>query len=225
MNDQKIKSKVRDFRREYHIQTPSLASITSIFERQGFTVIQYNPVLNDENVSIIVENLNLADLVASTNGFLYVDNNYRLVFVNERLSEDEKLLVMLHEEGHYYFGHTSAKAHVGQSVIEEYEANRFADILLRKPILGQMAEFALRYKRVILFIAIVFIIVIGSISIARFYHIRNLYEGEYYVTMNGEKYHLKQCITIQGHNIRRLTKEDILSGKYDPCRICIPDEK
>ena len=55
------------------------------------------------------------------------------------------------------------------------------------------------------------------------YHDRKIYEGNYYVTVHGEKYHLRNCMTIEGHYVRRLTKKDIESGEYEPCSVCIPD--
>ena len=67
-------------------------------------------------------------------------------------------------------------------------------------------------------------ITIGVVVASKEYHDRQLYEGEYYVTMHGEKYHLENCVTIQEHETRRLTKEDVESGKYEPCSVCLPEK-
>ena len=224
MNERDIKEKVRRFRREYGIKRPSLASMQSVFERQGFTTILSNQVINDENVTTIIDNLGLVDMIALSDGFLYLDNNYRLVFLNEKLSDDEKLLVLLHEEGHYYCGHTTQHSVIGKNVVEEHEANEFVHYLQQLPLSVTIGEFISENKRIIAVIALATIIIFLVFGAIKVYHDRMLYEGEYYVTANGEKYHLKQCVTIQGHEIRRLTKEDVLSGRYSPCGICLPED-
>ena len=48
--------------------------------------------------------------------------------MNESLTDQEKILVMAHEEGHYYCGHKSGNKAI--SAVEEYEANEFAHYLL-----------------------------------------------------------------------------------------------
>ena len=54
--------------------------------------------------------------------------------------------------------------------------------------------------------------------------IENLYEGEFYVNMHGEKYHRKVCLTIEGHEVHRLTQEDVKSGRYEFCSVRRPNQ-
>ena len=49
-----IKRKIRRFRREYNIRTCTLPALTQAFEKQGFTIIWFNPVLNDKDVETVV---------------------------------------------------------------------------------------------------------------------------------------------------------------------------
>ena len=58
-------------------------------------------------VETVVHALGLEERIARSNGSIYIDRNYRLLFVNESLTDQEKILVMAHEEGHYYCGHKS----------------------------------------------------------------------------------------------------------------------
>ena len=208
-----IKRKVRRFRREYNIRSCTLPALTQAFEKQGFTIIWFNPVLNDKDVETVVHALGLEERIVRSNGFIYIDKNYRLLFVNESLTDQEKILVMAHEEGHYYCGHRSGNK--GISVVEEYEANEFAHYLLYVNPLS-------RHKKYIAAGAVAAALAVGGVKGAQEYHDRQLYEGEYYVTAHGEKYHRENCVTIQGHEIRRLTKEDV--GKYEPCSVCQPDK-
>ena len=66
------------------------------------------------------------------------------------------------------------------------------------------------------------VFIIGSEIAVKEHRERKIYEGEYYVTEHGTKYHLKGCVTIEGHKVRRLTKEDVKAGKYVPCSVCQP---
>ena len=95
-----IKRKVRRFRREYNIRSCTLPALTQVFEKQEFTIIWFNAVLNDKDVQTVVHALGLEERIIRSNGFIYIDRNYRLLFVNESLTDQEKILVMAHEEGH-----------------------------------------------------------------------------------------------------------------------------
>ena len=134
MSSTYIKKQVSRFRREFNIQDVSAKILEDIFEKQGFTVIHFNPVLNDPDVEIVIQSFDLQDMIRSSNGFLYLDQNHRLVFVNENLSESERRIVLAHEQGHYYCGHSSHTDVIGRNVSEEFEANEFAHYLLRENI-------------------------------------------------------------------------------------------
>ena len=147
------------------------------------------------------------------------------MFIDERLSEDEKMMILAHEQGHYSCGHTNAQAVIGRNVQEEYEANEFSHYLLHKNIQRTVTESVAKHrKKIITALMVIGLLICGGIAAKR-NHDRQLYEGEFYVTMHGEKYHRESCVTIQGHKIRRLTKEDVEEGKYNPCGVCRPDAK
>ena len=224
MNSEEVKRRVKAFRREYKVEEVTAESLQEIFQKQGFMIIEYNPVINDPDVTTVIENLGLKEMIVHGNGFLYTDENYRLVFVNEKLNEEEKRILLAHEQGHYYCGHSSTKNIVGRNVQEEYEANEFAHYLLQRSVKQAVSDTASRYKKQLIVGIILIGLAIGSYAAAKEYRDRQLYEGEYYVTMHGEKYHKLSCVTIQGHETRRLTKEDIETGSYEPCSVCQPDK-
>ena len=224
MNYADIKKLVRRFRSEFGLRDVTVHSLEDVFERQGFTIVDFNPVSNDEDTETVIENLGLTEMVLHENAFLYVDSKYRLVFINEKLNEDERRIVLAHEEGHYYCGHAFTKNVIGHNVMEEREANEFAHYLLQDNFASRVKKGAARHKKLLIISGAVIGITIGGGVASKEYHDRQLYEGEYYVTMHGEKYHLENCVTIQGHEMRRLTKEDVLSGKYEPCSVCQPEK-
>ena len=112
-----IKKLVENFKRKYNLREVSESSLKAVFQKQGFTIIEFNPVLNDLDVTIVIENLGLAEMCRHSNGFLYADSNYRLVFINKNLNTEEKAIILAHEEGHYFLGHAVTQNIIGKNVI------------------------------------------------------------------------------------------------------------
>lgn len=44
------------------------------------------------------------------------------------------------------------------------------------------------------------------------------------VTPDGEKYHKENCPTISRSNVTKITLEEAISLKYEPCKFCYPEE-
>lgn len=109
-------------------------------------------------------------------------------------------------------------------MIEEQEANEFSHYLLQGTVRSRVSNTASKYKKPLVIGAVIAGLATGGGVASKEIHDRQLYEGEYYVTEHGEKYHLKNCVTIEDSETRRLTKEDVKSGKYEPCSVCLPDK-
>lgn len=224
MNERDIKRKAKAFRRAYlKNREVSAASLADVFEEQGFTVVPFTPSLPDPDVDTVVEGLGLQEQVKHSNGFLYVSPYYRIVFLQEKLSQEEKCLVLAHEEGHYFLGHNGSE--VGRGVLEEYEAHLFAWALLRKTPLEKAGVFLRRHKAKLAAGVLALALILGGGFALKERRERLLYEGEYYVTEHGKCYHLKNCMTITGRKVERLTKERYQSGAYTPCSVCLPGGK
>ena len=50
------------------------------------------------------------------------------------------------------------------------------------------------------------------------------YNDFVYVTPDGEKYHKENCPTISRSNVTKVTLEEAMSLKYEPCKFCYPEE-
>ena len=224
MNTSEIKKLVTNFRREFGIRDVTAESLEEAFRKQGFTIIDFNPAVNDPDVTTVIDSLGLQGMISHSNGFVYVDGNYRLVFLNEKLNAEERCVVLAHEEGHYYCGHTASRVVIGRTVIEEQEANEFSHYLLQGTVKNRVSNSVSKYKKPLIIGAVIAGLATGGGVASKEIHDRQLYEGEYYVTMHGEKYHRENCVTIQGHETRRLTKEDVENGTYEPCDVCQPDQ-
>ena len=143
--------------------------------------------------------------------------------MHEDLSEEEKLMVLAHEEGHIYCEHMNTSPIIGRDVQDEYEANEFAHYLLN-PSTSAKAKNSLRQHRKAACISVVVLVLLASLVTGLCYtNKEKTYYGEYYITATGNKYHEKDCIFVKDKtNVHRMTVEEYESGDYEPCKVCLP---
>lgn len=223
MDSREIKLKARKFIKEFDVHELNYGTLKSAIESQGYTLVEYNHIFNDEDVSKLIEALKLSDNIIRSRGFTYADQNYRIVFVHEDLSDAEKLVVLSHEAGHIYLGHMSSTPVIGRDVQEEHEANEFSHFLMNQGKLDKANLWVRRHKTAtILIVAILALLVTAGIVLSKI-HTEKSYYGEYYITESGNKYHEKDCIFVKDKtNTHRMTIEEFESGEYEPCGICLP---
>ncbi len=126
-----IQKKVKLFQKQY-TKERTVKSFCDALDKLGYTVVFFNAISNEKEVNVLIDHLGLESLIRSQRGFTYATDKYRLVFINEDLAEEEKLVVMAHEIGHIYLRHVSKANIIGNDVIEEHEANEFSHYLLYK---------------------------------------------------------------------------------------------
>jgi len=223
MDSREIKLKARKFIKEFDVHELNYGTLKSAIESQGYTLVEYNHIFNDEDVSKLIEALKLSDNIIRSRGFTYADQNYRIVFVHEDLSDAEKLVVLSHEAGHIYLGHMSSNPIIGRDVQEEHEANEFSHFLMNQGKLDKANLWVRRHKAAaILTVVILALLVTAGIVLSKI-HTEKSYYGEYYITESGNKYHEKDCIFVKDKtNTHRMTIEEFESGEYEPCGICLP---
>ena len=115
------KKTVKEFLKTYSLKEVNESTLINVLEKQGYTVVFFNSIYNDSDVSNIIQALNLKDYILSNRGFTYANDKYRLVFINEDLSEEERIVLLAHEEGHIYCNHTTTNMIIGNDVLQEYE--------------------------------------------------------------------------------------------------------
>lgn len=208
---------------EHRLTEITLADLRRIIVSQGYTIVEFNHIFNDEAVTALIEALNLDEMVEKAKGFTYADQHRRLVFLHEDLSEKEKLLVLAHEEGHIYCGHLSSVPIIGADVVEEYEANEFTHYLLNQGIVGRIGGFLKKRKKLCTAVAAVLAVSVIGVLIFNAVQKERSYYGEYYITASGNKYHEAECVFVKDKtNTHRMTIEEFESGDYEPCGICLP---
>lgn len=214
---------VKQFKKEFGIHSITKETLENIIQRQGYSVVEFNHIFNDENVATLIDSLNINDDALRSRGFTYEDRNHRIVFVHEDLSVDEKLIVLAHEEGHIYCNHMSSLPVIGKDVQEEYEANEFSHYLLNPDVPSKLSTAVSKYKIPLIICAIILVVSISVGFVAHSLKAEKKYYGEYYITSDGNRYHEKNCIFVKDKtNVHRMTEEEFESGEYEPCQICLP---
>ena len=218
------KKRACKFKKEFKLHKATYQSICEILNKQGYEIVLFNSIYNIPDVSSLITALNLTDLIKERKGFTYADANNRIVFLNEDLSEQEKLIVLLHEEGHIYCGHLNEKALIGRDVIQEYEANEFVHYMFNESPWQKIKTNISCHKKAFSIVSILLVVLIVIGVAATLAAKENSYYGEYYITQSGNKYHEKECIFVKDKNTTsRLTKEQFEKGEYEPCGTCLPN--
>ena len=88
----RIKKVARRFLKEYKIKTLTIDRISEIIRSQGYKIIRFGKAYNDENTEILINGLELNGYIQAYSAFTYVDDKYRLVFLEDNLSEEETLV-------------------------------------------------------------------------------------------------------------------------------------
>lgn len=223
--NKEIKKKANDFVKRNRLKSITFDSLSEAIKKQGYTLILFNRSLNNSDVETIINNLNLYEYILNSRGFTYTDGNYRLLFLNESLNDEEKVLVLAHEIGHIVFNHVKSKSVIGNDVTEEHKANEFAHYLLNPNLMFKTRTLISSHKKAFISISAAIVIIIlcclGIMTVKK----EQSYYGNYYITTTGNKYHKKDCIFIKDKkNVTRLTKEEFDIGEYEPCGMCLPND-
>lgn len=218
-----IKKTVNTFIKQHHITTVNYSTLKEVVKNIGFTLIEFNNHFNDKDVEMVIQNLRLSEAVSQSRGFTYVSKDYRLIFINEDLSDAEKTLVLSHELGHIVCEHFTTTPIIGKDVKEEYEANEFSHYLLNQNAFYNLKLTITKHKKAVVIVAssivAILVIIVAGIAINK----EQSYYGDFYITTTGDKYHQPKCIHVKNNNnIERLTKEQFESGEYEPCGTCLP---
>lgn len=219
-----IKRAVKIFKKKYMPHEISEKAICEALRKQGYTVIYFNAILNDSDTAQIISNLNLEEYISTNKGFTFANDKFRLVFINEALTEEERLMVLAHEMGHICFEHTQSQPILGQDVKQEHEANEFAHYLLHPNKTTKTKAWVANHKKILISACVGLIVIAIGMAVMLTVSREKTFYGEYYITTTGSKYHKKDCSYVKNKtDARRMTKEEFDSGKYEPCKTCLPN--
>lgn len=216
-----VKKQVSAFKKKYHISALNSAVLWKALTEQGYTIIEFSNIQNSEEVATLVSALCLEEMISTSKCFTFQNENYRLVFLHDDLNDEERTVVLAHEEGHIWNGHLTKNNVFGEDVIQEFEANEFAHYLLKDKT-GQN----LRNKRIAIWCGVAAGVCIFAGAFILLFNGKTTDISQYYRTATGGKYHVADCVYIKGKSdISPLTQEEFNSGDYAPCSACIPNKR
>lgn len=219
-----IKKLTKTFTKKYKLTVIDYSALKNTASNMGYTVIEFNSIFNEKDVETVIQNLDLGENALKSKGFTYVSAEYRLIFVNEDLNNEEKLLVLSHEIGHIICEHFSTAPIIGNDVKNEHNANEFSHYLLHQSVFRKAKDFIAVHRKAFIASAIMLCLVIGCLTAYLIIRNKKMYEDNLYITSTGERYHKKECIFVKNKtNIKKLTEEEFESGNYSPCDMCLPD--
>lgn len=117
--------------RENAIKSTKYNDLCELVEKLGYVLIEFDPLVEDKDIDQLIYALDIDRRLLNNYGFTYVKDKYRLIFIDDRLSEQEKRVVLSHEIGHIVLGHMKKDSVLGTDVLEENDATIFGDKLLR----------------------------------------------------------------------------------------------
>ena len=220
----KIKNSVRNFCREYRVRNLDTHKLKSIIKSQGYRIIRFGKVYNDENTEALIKCLDLNEYIVSSCAFTYADDEYRLVFLEKNLSEKEELILLTHEEGHIYNKHFGEYVIVGKNILQEYEANEFCHYVLNSTFFDKLTDHIWTHKAISACLASIIVVVISLCITLPLIIAGQTYDTEYYAVPTGLKFHKEDCFYIKDKSSKqRISKDEIDARRLSPCKACLPE--
>lgn len=219
------KKLAKTFIKKYKLTFIDYSALKNTANNMGYTIIEFNSIFNEKDVETVIQNLDLSKTALKSRGFTYISAEYRLIFINEDLTDEEKLLVLSHELGHIVCEHFSVVPIIGNDVKEEHQANEFSHYLLEESLSRKIHYIVDKNKKTTAILMAIIIVSLITIFVGMAIHREKAYYGDYYTTSTGNKYHKKECIfTKDKTTVRRLNKKEFEEGTYEACDICLPDK-
>lgn len=200
---------------------PTVKNVVSALQKLGYDVILFNTPQGDK----LLISLGLSKDNITANAFT-TGGSARFVFLNNNISNSDKLYALLHEAGHIMLGHVGTDAIKWMDNCEmESNANAFA------------AEVISSVSSTSIYNTIIAAIIIIATSLGLGYclhrpetvtvfneHLNNtvsLTNNIVYITKAGKKYHSPNCIYVKNKDCAMIDKEQA-QHIYEPCSVCNP---
>ncbi len=209
---------------------PDISILQKLITSNGFTIIPYNKYSNTNDTNDLIEKLNIENMIATKDSFMYLSENIRLVFINADLSIPDKEILLRHELGHICDPNINLPDHLYSKIKREDFANEFSHYLEHPTFIIKIISTFLKYK---LFIILGALLVIISAFGIYFEHNNKpsipssannaIIESDiYYVTPTGSRYHRDCCKHIKyRNNALQVSLNDAEKDGYSPCLDCI----
>ena len=84
-----IKKLTKTFIKKYKLTVIDYSALKNTASNMGYTVIEFNSIFNEKDVETVIHNLDVGENALKSRGFTYVSAEYRLIFINEDLNDEE----------------------------------------------------------------------------------------------------------------------------------------
>lgn len=192
----RIDKKVKQFIRQYQLRVDCLdiTKISKIIASQGYRIIRFNRFEEQSAVGQLLSTLGLMDMAAYKDAFTYIDQEHKLVFLIEGISDEDALTLLLHEEAHIYLDHLYLEGLEHTPVCHEEQANYFVlrirQILHQTKIIQAVLHVFQFLMPVLLLVVLCVGLLVRTQSQLEIGNLTNLEGGICYWTDGGEVYHL-----------------------------------
>lgn len=211
----------RAFVSQFHHRPFSVEDLEKALQMQGFSLVEYSRASNSREVTTLLTSLQLFDYAARQSAFAYQDANFRIVFLQENLSRQEKMILLSHELGHILCRHldTTPITGPGGGVLQEQEANDFAAALQRYNRTCRPRHTAHK-----LGIAVLVVVLAATLILTLSQHRTSSFlspQEIVYTTATGKCFHREDCRYVVGKsNTTAVTVREAQEDGYTPCTWC-----
>ena len=195
-------------------------------ERLGYNVVFFNTPQGDE----MLAQCECVEFAKTRKAFTY-SGAVRVIFIDNRLSPEDKFYVLLHEIGHILMGHVGdGKAYSRNSIVMDIETNAFVNAVLEHKKINVLSVLS---AAVILMVGMAMGVLIpvdwnAQTIVAPASTSNEVYENTsdnqseiVYVTHAGTKFHRADCRYTKDKDCIAMSRAEAVQS-YAPCKVCKP---
>lgn len=185
-------------------------------KKQGYEVLFFNTPVGDAELARYAQ----TEKAKTSKAFTYV-GTAKIIFINDLLSVEDKLYLLLHEVGHIMLKHLDfERLSAHNRILLDVDADAFVYFLLHRKRNSYLPAVIFAFIAIITVIVALRLPAKETFSDGSKYTAREI--SEYVViTPAGSHYHRESCGTIFGHTMARIEQSEA-EKLFTPCRMCNP---
>lgn len=201
-------------------------TVKAVLKSRDYTVLFYDP---DKGSELIREH-GLEEYAQSVEAFTFKKDGLKFVFIQSKVSCEDKLYMLLHEAGHIVLKHSEKSALISSTRLRELEADTFAYTVLNPPNHSRASALAAWILTMALSFSAGFFGApranptqtdtdphTSEIALT----IEGAADELVYITRTGKKYHLENCVYVRSKECVAVEKEEA-QRTHAPCSVCNP---
>lgn len=190
--------------------------VEKYLKKLGYGIVFFNTPVGDAELARYAQ----TEKAKTSKAFTYV-GTAKIIFINDLLSVEDKLYLLLHEVGHIKLKHLDfERLSAHNRILLDVDADAFVYFLLHRKRNFYLPAF------IIAFIAIITVFISLRLPSKETLSEDSKYTAqvisEYVIiTPAGSHYHRESCGTIFGHTMARIEQSEA-EKLFTPCKMCNP---